>query len=204
MIGIIDYGMGNVGSIQNFLEYQGFETSIIRDPNLVTKFKFVILPGIGSFDRGVELLKESGFWYQLELLKFNTEIKLLGICLGMQLLTNGSEEGKSNGLGFFNTVCHKFTPDSSIKIPHMGWNNVICNDAFLSSKLKGLNKFYFVHSFFVDLIPQTFLSTFYGINFSSGIRSNNVIGLQFHPEKSHINGMNLIENILKEYNVEMF
>jgi glutamine amidotransferase len=200
MIGIIDYGMGNVGSIQNFFEYQGFENEVIDNPNNLFNYKFIILPGIGSFDKGVELLKNSGFWSQLLLIKSHPKVQLLGICLGMQLLTKGSEEGNSEGLGFIDTVCKKFKPKAGIRIPHMGWNMLKSEDSGLMHCISEHNRFYFVHSYYVDLIPETFLTTSYGENFSSGIKLDNVMGLQFHPEKSHVNGMKLIEYLLKPSN----
>ena len=140
MIGIIDYGMGNVGSIQNFLEYQGFENEVIYDPQNLFNYEVVILPGIGSFDKSVELLKNSGFWSQLLLIKSHPNVQLLGICLGMQLLTNGSEEGNSRGLGFIDTICKKFNSEAKIRIPHMGWNSVMTEDIGLMESISEYNR----------------------------------------------------------------
>ncbi len=200
MIGIIDYRAGNVGSIQNIIKYVGGNSFISSDIQELSRADKLILPGVGSFDYGVEQLRK----YNLD--KFIIEsaskkgVPLLGICLGMQLLGKSSDEGRLEGLGLFDAKIKKFNiEDKKYKIPHMGWNSVeITKKNKLLSQSK-FYKFYFVHSFFFE--PQIdeirFGVTNYYKNFTSFAHSENIYGVQFHPEKSHKYGMELFKNFLK-------
>ena len=195
MIAIIDYDMGNVGSIKNMLEHLGFNAIITKDHNLLEQSTHLILPGVGSFDQGINNLRSN------QLVSFLKEIKkpLLGICLGMQLLGIDSEEGFEEGLNLipFHNVKFKFE-NKELKVPHMGWNTIRIMDEN-NPLLKGMNskdRFYFVHSYYAKPAEEkiSILSTRYGFEFTSGVNQDNIFGVQFHPEKSHQFGMKLLKN----------
>jgi len=198
MIAIIDYEMGNVKSIQNMLKKIGVESIITSDIEKINSAKKYILPGVGSFDEGMQNIRKNE--ELLKTLKKNVLVDkkpILGICLGMQLLTNSSEEGIQNGLGWVDASCHKFKfKDNSLTVPHMGWNKIFFER---DSKLfRGLedNRFYFVHSFFVKCnnIRNMYAQSTYGSNFCCSLNESNIYGVQFHPEKSHKFGMKLLKN----------
>ncbi|MFY9143246.1 imidazole glycerol phosphate synthase subunit HisH [Sulfuricurvum sp.] len=197
MIAILDYGMGNVKSIQNMFKKVGVESIITADIDTIKKADKYLLPGVGSFDHGIRNLKNSSFFETLEEEVLENKKPILGICLGMQLLTNSSEEGTEKGLGWIDAVTQKFTVHDSLPIPHMGWNRV--NPIDRSTLFKGLadeNRFYFVHSYHVVCHHrENILATSeYGYEFTSGIQKENIFGVQFHPEKSHRFGMQLLKN----------
>lgn len=203
MISILNYGMGNIGSIQNMFKYLGFDSKIINTPEEVLKADKILLPGVGAFDAAMKKLKNEHFDEAIKELS-DKGIPLLGICLGMQLLTNSSEEGDLIGLGLIDAETLGFNKlnDTSKKIPHMGWN-VVKPQAF-NQLLKGFDewnevRFYFVHSFYVKCKNRenVVLTTEYGISFDSMIQKDNVWGAQFHPEKSHKFGMKLFENFAR-------
>lgn len=199
MICIIDYGIGNIGSIQNMIKKIGYESIVSSDENIIKKADKLLLPGVGSFDHAVEKLKENNLFEFL-----NTEVMInkkpiLGICLGMQLMTNGSDEGKEKGFGWIDAYVHKFE-SNELKVPHMGWNLInIEKQNGLSKNLYDENRFYFVHSFCVKCNDEKdkLFCTNYGLNFVSGFSKDNIYGVQFHPEKSHKFGKRLLENFCK-------
>jgi glutamine amidotransferase len=201
MIVIIDYGMGNLGSVQNMLRKIGADVLITNDHNKITMAEKLILPGVGSFDNGMRNLIESGLRDLLEEIVLQKKKPLLGICLGMQLLTKSSEEGMLSGLGWIDAVTKRFLfEDSQIKIPHMGWNTVdIVNDQGLFSNIYPEPRFYFVHSYCISCFNSSDIltTTFYGYNFVSSFQSGNIMGVQFHPEKSHKFGMKLLKNFVE-------
>ena len=201
MITIVDYGMGNVGSIKNMLKYIGKESTITSDPDKIYKSSKLILPGVGSFDIAMRNIEKHNLLEVLNLKALKDKIPILGICLGMQILTNDSEEGISKGLGWINANTKKFKlNETKFKIPHMGWNTVkVANENLLSKKFSSDTRFYFVHSYFVKVNDEknSILKTQYHINFDSAINSDNIYGVQFHPEKSHKNGMQLFKNFIK-------
>lgn len=199
MIGIIDYGVCNVGSIVNMLKRVGAPARVIQSPAELGGASKLILPGVGAFDAGMRVLEERGFVQALrEKVLEDQRTPILGICLGAQLMTLGSEEGRKSGLGFFDAQVRKFRFDGPTpKVPHMGWNLVEkVQRSALTDDLPTASRFYFVHSYFMESRrpEDVLLTTDYGVPFHSGLRHGNVFGVQFHPEKSHKFGMTLLRN----------
>jgi len=195
MIGIIDYGMGNVGSIYNMIKKIGGETVVCSNVDDLLNCKKLILPGVGSYDNAVEKLKSSGL-FNCIIEKVNSGIPFLGICLGMQLLGTKSEEGTLKGLNLIPGKVINFPKKDDLRVPHMGWNTVRFQETILGKGLENNNKFYFVHRyyFFPDNPENVAGETDYGLKFSSIIKKENIYGVQFHPEKSHKYGMTLLNN----------
>jgi len=202
MITIIDYGAGNIRSIQNMLKRIGVQSIISSEASVIADADKLILPGVGHFDHGMRNLKNSGLIDVMNEKVVKEEVPFLGICLGAQLLGNGSEEGTEDGLGWIpmNVVAFdRSRLSNELKVPHMGWNTIEINSAqpnVLFKDLEGQPKFYFVHSFHMQPIDdELVLSTSnYGYDFTSAVQFKNVFGVQFHPEKSHAFGMNLLKN----------
>ncbi len=199
MITIVNYGMGNLGSIVNMFKKIGVEAKITDEINEIEKADKILLPGVGSFDAAMSKIKESGFTDVLNYKAKEQKIPVLGICLGMQLLTNSSEEGVLPGLGWIpaKTIKFNFTKESGLKVPHMGWNIVNENrPSKLTTDFEEESRFYFVHSYYVkcENDENSILKTNYGLEFDSAIQKDNIYGAQFHPEKSHKFGMKLLEN----------
>lgn len=200
MIVVINYGVGNLGSISNMLRKIGTEAIVTADPSEIERADKLILPGVGAFDNGIRNLKERGLFELIKKAVENRKTPILGVCLGMQLFSKGSEEGKLAGFGWLNarTVRFKFDdPLKYLKIPHMGWNTIKVEDP--SPLVQGLDRdsrFYFVHSYHLDCRDEKDITavTNYGYDFPSVIRKENIYGIQFHPEKSHKFGMRLLEN----------
>ena len=202
MIGIIDYGLGNVASVINMLKKIN-EHDVIFSNNITElgKCEKLILPGVGAFEKGMENLKKANLISFLKDKVENDQIPILGICLGMQLLTRFSEEGDAEGLGFIQAKTKKFNfeMESPFPIPHMGWNyvKVVRNNKILKEDENLKMKFYFVHSYYVECQNENDVITTsnYGIDFCSSFNNNNIYGVQFHPEKSHIYG----EQLFREF-----
>ncbi len=200
MVTIIDYGIGNLGSIQNMFKRIGADSLISSDINIISKADKIILPGVGAFDNGISKLNEYGLTEVLNHKAMDDKVPILGICLGMQLMTEKSEEGKQKGLGWVKgkTVRFKFEGENKkIKIPHMGWNTIeIKGESPVLNNMNPESRFYFVHSYHVDLYkyPDSLCLTNYGYDFVSFFQYANIIGVQFHPEKSHKYGMKLLSN----------
>lgn len=201
-VGIIDYGAGNIGSIQNMIRRLGGESIIIQEPNALKIADKLILPGVGNFDYGMKMLMERNL--DNAILDY-IELKqrpLLGICLGAQLLTQKSEEGILNGLGFFDAeVLHfsKLQNTENIRIPHMGWNFIQYEkENHLLMNFPNSPRFYFVHSYYLNSNAsiEVLCNTNYKVPFVAGLYKNNVWAVQFHPEKSHKYGMQLFQNFL--------
>lgn len=205
MIVIIDYDLGNLGSIQNMISRIGYGSVVSKKREDIQTADKLILPGVGSFDKGMENIQKLQIDEVLRIAVIENKKPLLGICLGMQLLTNSSEEGNLPGLGYLNASVKKFKFDDTqnhLKIPHMGWNTIVVNGA--SKLLEGMPadcRFYFVHSYCVNCNqPENIIaSTKYGINFVSAFQKDNIAGVQFHPEKSHKYGMKLLKNFLENF-----
>lgn len=201
MILIIDYGMGNLGSIQNMLKKAGYKAEISSNPHQIEEADKIILPGVGSFDRAMSNLDELGLKVLLQK-KASLGTPVLGICLGMQLLADSSEEGVLNGLGLIPGKVVKFNISPDLKVPHMGWNVVEYNPAsiiFQNFKEWDEARFYFIHSY--HYIPKDVAhidgKTMYGDFFASAVSRNNIFGVQFHPEKSHKFGLQLLKNFIE-------
>lgn len=204
MITIIDYGMGNLGSIKNMFKYIGVEATIENDPDKIKNASKILLPGVGSFDTAMKKINESNLKEVLNEKALKEQVPILGICLGMQLLTNSSKEGKLEGLGWIDakTMNFKGSIETKYKIPHMGWNVVTkSNESLLTANFETFDetRFYFVHSYFVKVEDEknSILKTHYGLDFDSAIQKDNIYGAQFHPEKSHKFGMKLFENFAR-------
>ena len=202
MITIINYGLGNLGSVQNMLTRINVQSKITSNIHEIADAKKILLPGVGSFDAAVQRIDELKLRSVLMHKATIDKVPFLGICLGMQLLTRGSEEGVLPGLNLVpaQTIKFKFAEDSDLKIPHMGWNFVKPHTAsILTHGFTPEHRFYFVHSYKVvcDNDKNSILKTNYGGDFDSAIQNENVFGAQFHPEKSHKFGMQLLTNFSK-------
>jgi glutamine amidotransferase len=201
MICIIDFGMGNLHSVYKAFKRVGAEVQIITSPSGIEKYDKIILPGVGDFKKGMFNLKSAGFIESINQQVIENKIPILGICLGMQLLTTYSEEGDAEGLDLINAKTIHFKNlgiPENLKIPHIGWNNIIkCSSTELLSGSEN-EMVYFVHSYAVicNNPVNVICETNYGVTFHSGIQKENIYGLQFHPEKSHKVGLCILKNFV--------
>lgn len=204
MIIIIDIGVGNVGSIQNMLNWLGAESQISSNPLDIEKADALILPGVGSYDHGVVKLKP--FVEVLNKRVIVDKIPFLGVCLGMQLLLNSSDEGELAGLGWIQGHAAKFNfkdinSAKKLRIPHMGWNEVwpSVHSRLLALPEEGRERFYFVHSFHATDVPDENIMAWchYGYDFVCAIQKDNIMGAQFHPEKSHKFGKRMFKRFVE-------
>lgn len=203
MIGIINYELGNLGSIQNMLKVIGEKSIISSEAKELQKCGKLILPGVGAFDAGMSKLNESGLTSFIKEAALVEKKPILGICLGMQLLGRKSEEGVLPGLELIPFDNIKFRLDHArLKIPHMGWDIVeMKKNIPLIKGLNGIQRYYFVHSYHAecDREENVFMTCDYGYEFAAAVSKDNIMGVQFHPEKSHDFGMALLKNFVKEY-----
>ena len=202
-ISIVSYGVGNIGSLVNIISKSGADPIIAEKPSQLKGSKNIILPGVGAFDNAMKKLKDKGFYEALYDHAMTKQYPILGICIGMHLLTRGSEEGEINGMGIINAETIKFKENNLPEkhpIPHMGWNRVRFkeNTIFYDKNLTG-QRFYFVHSYYVvcDDDKDVMSNTEYGHTFASSFKRDNVIGVQFHPEKSHRFGIKFFNNYIE-------
>lgn len=205
MIGIIDYGMGNTGSILNMLKKIGAEAIITNEKQILEQADKIILPGVGTFDQGMYHLQNLNLIDFLRNQAIHKQIPFLGICLGMQLLGRKSEEGNLPVVGLqlipFDNVRFNFASDSNLKIPHMGWDAVdLTQQNPLLTGLEGKQRYYFVHSYHAvcDNQENVLMTCEYGYKFAAAVRKDNIYGVQFHPEKSHKFGLKLLENFVRK------
>ena len=202
MIVIVDYKMGNLGSVSNIIKKIDHTSVVSSDIEVISKATKIILPGVGSFEKAMSNLKELDLIDILNEKVIQQKTPTLGICLGMQLLTNSSEEGNVKGLGWINakTVKFQLSDFPELKIPHMGWNDVnFPQTHFLCENYHEKPRFYFVHSYHVvcENDENKLMTTKHGIEFTSAIVKENIMGVQFHPEKSHKFGMTLFKNFIE-------
>jgi glutamine amidotransferase len=199
MITVIDYGMGNAASIVNMIRHIGGEAVVSSEISAIEKAENLILPGVGAYDNAIRKLHEYGLYDVIERKIREGNGSLLGICLGMQLLFDASEEGDLPGFGFISGVVKRFSfQEKEQRIPHMGWNDIhIKRESILFSKLEK-SRFYFVHSY--HSVPENtdhiLALCDYGYPFACAVQSKTVVGVQFHPEKSHKFGMQFFRNYL--------
>lgn len=204
MITIVDYKTGNLGSIQNILKRIGEQSVVTSDKDQIANATKLILPGVGAFDTGMRNLIDLDLVDVLNNKVVKEKTPVLGICLGMQLLSKGSEEGELEGLGWIDARTIKFRFEDSIeyKTPHMGWNFIKqYKPSRLLEEMFSDPRFYFVHSYYFKTEnPEDILtSTTYEIEFTSAVEKENILGVQFHPEKSHKFGMKLLKNFVDFY-----
>lgn len=201
MIVVIDYNMGNIGSVFNMLKKVGAEVIVSSDIADIERATKLILPGVGSFDNGMQNLNKLGIIPLLNKKILNDKTPILGICLGLQLFTQKSEEGNLSGLGWINAKTIRFKFDNiNFKIPHMGWNDIkLAKEGILLKEMYLEPRFYFVHSYHVVCNDSSDILTWthYGYDFVSSIQRENIMGVQFHPEKSHKFGMKLLKNFVE-------
>lgn len=200
MITIIDYGVGNIKAFYNIFKKLSVEVKIAQKPEDLLGSSKLILPGVGHFDYAMKRFSDSGMLNIVDDMVLNKNLPILGICVGMQMLAKSSEEGKMPGLGWIDATVKKIDVDflaQSTRLPHMGWNDVIVkNKNLLLSNLDSNSRFYFLHSYFLEpkFENDSIAYSNYGKNFTSVVNHKNIYGVQFHPEKSHHFGIQLLQN----------
>lgn len=200
-IAIVDYGVGNIASVQNMLKKAGHSAELSSDADRIASASKVILPGVGAFDRAAAILRQTGLG-EAVVHAAGSGAQVLGICLGMQLLLEGSEEGEAAeaGLGLIPGRVVAFPPEvkaQGLRIPHMGWNSITrVDDRSTLPALADGDRFYFVHSFHAvpDDPAHRLATAHHGVEFTAMVRRDNVVGAQFHPEKSHRTGMAMLRD----------
>lgn len=202
MIVVVDYGAGNLRSIINKIERLGINVKVSSKKEDILAADKLILPGVGYFAKGMENLRATGLIPVLEQKVLKEKTPILGICLGMQFFSDFSEEGNAKGLGWIKAKTVKFDfKDNKLKVPHMGWNQIKINKK--SPLFDGISKnkeFYFVHSYHMvcENSEDVLSTTNYGINFVSAVSKGNIYGVQFHPEKSHLEGIKIVKNFVEK------
>ncbi|TGV03989.1 imidazole glycerol phosphate synthase subunit HisH [Flavivirga rizhaonensis] len=187
---IINYGAGNIKSIQFAFKRLGIDAILSNDPDEILAADKIIFPGVGEASSAMAMLQNSGLNKLIPTLKQ----PVLGICLGMQLLCESTEEGNTKGLGIFRTKVKRFTND--VKVPQMGWNVIKDLKSDLFSGIKENEYMYLVHSYYAEHCGETIAKTDYGINYASALQHDNFYGVQFHPEKSSLAGAKILQNFL--------
>lgn len=204
MIAVVNYGMGNIGSILNMVKKTG-EKDVweVETPEELYESDKIILPGVGAFDTAVSMIKEKGLWNVIREVSLQEKKPILGICLGMQLLGYSSEEGSEEGLGLIPFQCRKFRfMGINLKVPHMGWDYISIEqeECLLTRGISERARYYFVHSYYAvcENEKDILMKCDYGGNFAAAVHRDNIYGTQFHPEKSHRFGMELLRNFVRE------
>lgn len=201
MIAIVDYEIGNLGAVANMLLRIGAVAEITKDPSRIEQAEKIILPGNGAFDACMRNLRATGLVPLLEERVLTQRVPLLGICVGAQMLGHGSEEGTEPGLGWLDLQVRRFPALPGLRVPHMGWNEVMLSAPPhpLVRDLQVDARFYFVHSYYIEPARQedVLLRAHYGIDFAAGVARGNIAGVQFHPEKSHRFGKHLLLNFVR-------
>jgi glutamine amidotransferase len=200
MIVVVDYGVGNLGSIVNMFKKVGIKAVASSDAAVIRTAEKLILPGVGAFDAAMRKFHDTGLVPLVGEMVLEKKIPVLGLCVGLQLMTKGSEEGQLAGLGWFDaeTIRFKFDVENAhLKVPHMGWNTAqVCRQHPLVANWDEDSRFYFVHSYHVVAkdMDAVLAETEYGVTIHSILGRDNIMGVQFHPEKSHRYGMRLLKN----------
>ena len=197
MIGIIDYGLGNIKAISNIYNKLKIKNFIIKKPEDFEQAERLILPGVGAFDSAIRNLKERNIFEKINYSVLKKKKKFLGICVGMQTFAKLSEEGELDGLDWIPGNVKKFIYNDNFRLPHMGWNSIKkVKENLLFKDIDNLEYFYFCHSYYFDTRDNNNIitETNYNNNFASSINFNNIYGIQFHPEKSHDNGIKILKN----------
>ncbi|HPC17375.1 MAG TPA: imidazole glycerol phosphate synthase subunit HisH [Candidatus Hydrogenedentes bacterium] len=199
MIAIVNYGIGNLDSVARAFRKVGAEPVVTTDASALERADGIVLPGVGSFDQAMNTLREHGLVPVLHRRAIEGKTPVLGICLGMQMFARRSEEGETEGLGWLDAETVRFS-DGSAKIPHLGWNDVQrLRDSALFNGIRGDAPFYFAHSYHVVCRDENdvLARTDYAVPFVSAVERGNLFGTQFHPEKSHANGLCVVHNFVK-------
>lgn len=201
MVVVVDYGVGNLGSIANMLKKVGAKATVSSDPQVVAAADKLLLPGVGHFDHGMRCLRASGLVDILNTKVLEEKVPVLGVCLGAQMLGRRSEEGSEAGLGWLAMDVVRFPQQSGLRIPHMGWRVVEpVTRSPLFADAEGEQRFYFVHSYYMrcDDPADVLCEVEYGVRFAAAVSRGNIHGVQFHPEKSHRFGAALLRNFLEK------
>ena len=201
MIAIVDYGMGNLRSVERKLHLLNKHAVITNEPREIEKADAIILPGVGHFGKAMDALKQRDLIHALNAAVLDKKTPILGICLGMQLMTQGSEEGGTEGLNWFTCKTERLQVEDpySSKIPHVGWNTIdFTTEQTILTHIPTGSEVYFVHSFGVLIAPkdEVLTTTNYGNTFISSLKKGHIVGMQFHPEKSHDIGLQLFQNFI--------
>jgi len=201
MIGIISYGLGNINAFTNIYKSLDIPFNIVNDIEELEGVKKLILPGVGAFDDAMNKFNDSGLRTPIEKMVLKNKIPILGVCVGMQMLGNASDEGTMEGLGWVDGEVKLFDTSNiphQTKLPHMGWNSIslVNENEPIFNQIKTRDRFYFLHSYYFKCNDdgQPIAKSNYGFNFSCALRKNNIYGVQFHPEKSLKNGIKLLYN----------
>jgi imidazole glycerol-phosphate synthase subunit HisH len=203
MITIIDYGLGNIRAFINVYERLNIKIKIAHKPDDIKDATKLILPGVGAFDHAMSQLNQSGMRSEMEEQVLTNNIPVIGICVGMQMLAKSSDEGELPGLGWIDGIVKKFDGSKipyKTRLPHMGWNTIEpIRKVPLMDGFDGQSRFYFLHSYYFvcNNSDNVIATTNYGINYASAVARDNIFGIQFHPEKSHANGIQLLHNFAK-------
>lgn len=203
MIGIVDYGSGNIYAIANIYKRLNIDFIISGNANELNKATHLLLPGVGAFDETMRILNSSGLKGFLDEMVLDKRKPVMGICVGMQLLAEGSEEGNLEGFGWIKGYVKKFDPaflKSKPHLPHLGWNTVeLAKPHAIFNDIDYAKGFYFLHSYYFACSNNEDIlgTTNYGITYASAVNHSNIFGMQFHPEKSHQNGLNIFNNFSK-------
>jgi glutamine amidotransferase len=199
LIGIINYGSGNIQAIRNIYKRLKIETFIVKEPKDVSSATKLILPGVGAFDEAIAKLDQSGLRNALDKAVLQNKVPVMGICVGMQIMADSSEEGTLNGLGWISgsVKCFDINQMNTVpKLPHMGWNDIFFSEQPIFDGVDKNIGFYFLHSYFfkADKKKNVIATSYYQSDFDCAINDENIYGFQFHPEKSHNNGIRLFKN----------
>lgn len=200
MIVVVDYGVGNLSSVGNMLRKAGADVCVSRDPAEIRRADKLLLPGVGHFDHGMKMLNASGLREAIDRFALELRRPVLGICLGAQILGKGSEEGDAPGLGWIDMECHRFEAMPGIRVPHMGWNQIVRKKPSpLLDQMAGDARFYFVHSYRMSCAQSedVLATAAHGVEFICAVQRANIMGTQFHPEKSLRHGLALMRSFVE-------